>query len=856
MPQVTFIEDATNPEAWHTMQTDNVCECIKNRLSVWPEFASIYHGEVAELNDVTPNSDADIDKLMEMPGPFYIVVLPEELVTWAVVAIIAVVAVVAFMPKPNIPVIASRNIDNSSSNNKLSDRSNKARPNARIPDILGTVRAIPDLLAMPYSVYVDNVEYIYDYMCVGRGKYNITDIRDGQTRINQIKGASAEVYDPFHSPNDGVIAMAIGAPIGRRVLNVTRSKSVNGQTLIAPNDVTERADYLNKIRFEHPNIIRLLDDTAADFTDTFSAGDSIFVRTSNHRNYDGGYMFNFSGVYTVDSVTPNLIMLLNPGIQNDSWNHLAEEDASNGNGGAYGIPGHKVSIGVPTDEGNWVGPFVIDSPDVTAFIANFFNPNGMYKDDGREQFKTDVTVEIGLTPIGVDGLAYSGESYFQITIEGSSASRESRAVTLGPAELGFKGRFSARARRITPKDFDFDGQISDDVKWRDLYGVAQVSQPHFGNITTIQTVTMATPNALALNDRELNLLATRKIPAYASGAFTTELYASNSFADIFCFAALDPKIGRWPLSQLDVNHIYAIEDEIIEYFGTTNAAQFCYTLDKTDLTAEETLHMIAEACFCQAFKRAGLISLYFIKKETDPVLILNHRNKIPKSEKRTLRFGRSEFDGVEYQYISPNDDSVVTLYIPEDQSATNPKQIESVGVRNHRQAHFQANRIWNRLRYSVASVECEALQETYLLFRSNLVLCADNTNPKLTSDGEVEGQTGLELTLSQKHKMVAGKTYLIFLQLYDETVQSITVTPGASPYKVLLQIPPRLPLSLDEEASVKTLYTIVETGTEDADLFLIDETTPNDNFTLGVKLINYTDDYYKNDKDYVDEIIT
>lgn len=98
---------------------------------------------------------------------------------------------------------------------------------------------------------------------------------------------------------------------------------------------------------------------------------------------------------------------------------------------------------------------------------------------------------------------------------------------------------------------------------------------------------------------------------------------------------------------------------------------------------------IADAVFCKAYRRGSSIKLTFEKETDSSVMLFNHRNKLPGSETRTATFGYiNDNDGVELDYISPEDDAKVTYYVPADQSAVNPKKLDTIGVRSKVHAHF------------------------------------------------------------------------------------------------------------------------------------------------------------------------
>jgi hypothetical protein len=272
LKRVTLARNPLEPDTWTHHEVDDVRDFVMQEFDEWPSSARIYHERVSEQDDVTPGDEAGIERLGELPGPFYVVVYPADPVT-IIIAVVAVVVVAAVVLKPSIPTPTMRNTQNSSPNNELSDRTNNQRPLARIPDIFGTVRSTPDLLAVPYKVYKDHEEVEYAYMCIGRGSYDVSDIRDDNTLVVDIPGTSVEVYGPNTSPNSGSAPqLRIGTAINKPVYDVARSNAVNGQVLRPPND--QSIVGVNNIYFQGPNLIRT---SAFDFTDKFAAGDVLYV---------------------------------------------------------------------------------------------------------------------------------------------------------------------------------------------------------------------------------------------------------------------------------------------------------------------------------------------------------------------------------------------------------------------------------------------------------------------------------------------------------------------------------------------------------------------------------------------------
>lgn len=954
MKIVTLALNPLEPETWTTHEVNDVREFLVEQFAEWPSTARIYNEHVSSATDVTPSSEAEVERLGNLEGPFYVVVFPAEPITiiYAIVAIVVVAAVVMAAQQPPMPTL--RNTQSQSPNNELSERSNKPRPNARIPDIFGTVRSTPDLIAVPYKLFVNNEEVEYSYMCVGRGYYDVDalEIRDDTTRAIDIAGTSVEVYSPLTSPNSGhAPQLRIGTAINTPVLNVVRSNAVNGQVLRAPNDQFLRG--ANNIRFSAPNEIQT---SAFDFTDKFAAGDTLTVsgaaeydsyatETKNITAYSAGYFrfdipsstlpslyqagkecvltgalfsatdsdgfwstsYDLSGIYQIASValesatiTPEFgspyaqyycrVNLVSPAVVNPKWSEasglttsaairipngaeiynlsgtydvlsvsdsivtLSNPSAVNAAWSTIGTTAY-ISPTLSTTGAKWVGPFVLDKTDLSQVFGNFVALQGLYKDDGKNQQRFDVVCEIELTPINADGSPRGAAETFQTTIEGSATYRSTRASTL-KADPAFTGRCKVRARRVTPSDLAFEGSVVDEIKWRDVYSVSPVSETHFGNVTTVQAVTYATSGALALKERKLNMLVTRRIPVRVSGSnFTTELYATNDAAEIISAICLDKYIGNRTIGEIDFDSIYDSVEEVKSYFESDLAGEFCYTFDSDNLSFEETVKSVSDSVFCTAYRRGNIIKLSFEKETEDSTLLFNHRNKLPGSETRTVRFGNQDnFDGVSFQYTDPNDDALVTYYIPEDRSAANPKEVESLGVRNGLQAYFHAWRIWNKIRFQNVITEFTATQEADLLVRNDRILVANNTRPD-TQDGEIVSQNVLQLTLSQNVDLSKYDEYTLFVQLTDGTIESIPVTPGATARQVVLAHAPRLPLALDDDLYARATFMLVGNTEPRENAFLVSEKTSQSNFTSVVRAVNYDARYYANDKDFANGII-
>lgn len=955
---VTLAVNALDPDTWQQYEVEDVREFIVSQFKEWPSTARIYHKEVSLSTDITPSCKSDVENLGKLEGTFYVIVYPADPFAsqflWFIV--LTILQAVLF-EKPPIPTI--RNTQQQSPNNGLSERTNEARPNARIPDIFGTVRSTPDLIAPPYTTFIANQEVEHSIMCIGKGELEIHDAYDDTTNCTNIAGTSVQAYLPNTSIQSGTPYFQIGDVITDPIRNVVRSNSVNGQVLRAPNSNTFRGR--DNIFFKYPNIIKSVYNSEDDwdFTEAFQPGDTIVVENAIGYETTGTLLldikpynissfvysiptstlpsdfvvgnqiqiknaifsqkdadslvtttYDLSGNYTITEINlitegtfPSYtyfcqIVLDNPVDTNPQWNKViysqveSEEILFNiitgeilydfaGSYTVLAVSTYEVILDTPsgvnpywldlvsypsqqspatsavltTSGDKWVGPFTLEASDRTQVWVNVIASNGLYKDSGSDQNAAKVTVELEVTPVDSDDVPTGSAQTWQLSLRGSAYNKDQRASTL-KATTAVSGRCQVRMRRVTPTDLNFEGQVVDEVKWRDLYSVSPPTKTEFGNVTIVRSRTYATTGALSLKKRKLNMLVTRKLPQRVSGStFSTTLYSTTNAADILSFICLDRYIGNRAVSEIDFDSIYDSIADVEDYFGTSKAAQFCYTFDSNNLSFEETVKGIADSVFCTAYRRGNIIKISFEKETDNSTLLFNHRNKLPGSETRTVRFGnQNDFDGVSFKYISEDDDAQVTYYIPEDMSAINPEEIESIGVRNKLQAHFHAWRKWNKIRYQNTITEFTATQEADLLVTNDRILVADNTRPD-TQDGEVLSQNVLELTLSQNVDLSTYPEYQIFLQLYDGTVDSISITAGSSANKVILSRAPNLPLALDDDLYARTTYIIIGVGDVRMNAFLVSEKQSQTNFTSSVKAINYDARYYEKDLDYINGVV-
>lgn len=940
LKKVIIVPDVYDRSTWSEADVEDVLAYIYQQFDVWPENAKIFHNQIAESCDVTPNHptriNAQIEQIQKLDGTFYVVIEPAwlQILFYAIVAIMAAYSIytVLTMPKPQAPVAGS-------SNNELSQRSNQARLNARIPDIFGRVRSYPDLIAQTYTIYKDGIEIEECLMCIGRGYFQILDMRDGDTDVANIAGTSVSVYDPFTSIV-GTPIYQVGEAFTELPKFVRTSASINGQTIELPNKAVLES---SSVWFQSPNLIK---GAGLDFTQYFAANDRValsgavygvqdvnlsgsimvnedkmvIIETStnidnpnlfkglqltgalvdivtvtgtppdevtetNTRDLSGQYVVSgvtktvitggfhyeitlsnpekinanwqyvnksytitagallnrnansitLDDTYTINSVTTDKIALVNPSAINNEWDKLLTLPNQS-------TQGQEVLVRFDAVSNKYVGWFNFDMPEAEQAVFNFFFPNGLfYQDSKGGVWEEGITVVIELQAINSDGDPVGAITTFNKEIRANNKSQFGKTIYI---DLPTAGSFRFRLSRTTATQA---GKTQDTCKIKSVYGMADSAISDYGNVTIVRSRTVATDGALSIKERKLNCLVNRKLPLDGTGPLQVTRSAGQALINL----ALDEHIGRRTSAEVDIAQINAEIIKVNEYFGSDLMSEFNYTIDDDNLSFEEIAGMVASSAFCEPYRFGSLTRLKFEQPQENAVLLFNHRNKVPLTEKRSYTFGvQKDYDGVELEYTSDEDDARIKYIIPEDITPKNPLKITTTGIRNGAQAKTRAWREWNKLRYKYMSCEVEALDESELLIRNDRILIADNTIVD-TQDGEIEYVDGLIIQTSQPCTFDVDSDYFIHLQISNATVDVVPCTAGIDKYHVVLSRPPVQPLVVSDDRYVKTLYTLVRADQTEAQAFMLEELTPQTQMTNTLKASNYDARFYERDHDFI-----
>lgn len=688
MPLIKFFEHPFQNAGAEIIEHHSLPEWLLEKFGPVPTVTiQIFKGEPSSNSEITHDIDqivyghADYYTVLQSPGAAIAAIGLTNLILAA--SAITVAAAYLLTPKAGA-VPQAGNTTTSSPNNELSERRNKVRVLQRIEDIYGTVRSIPSLLMPSYSKYINNVQYEYSYLCVGRGYYSISDLRDGETLLSDIDGARAAIYDPFTSPNSGDDPVAeIGDSIEDTILTVKRSNEVDGITLKALNQIqikdTDTYDFIPASLFgatgdvirqttKQPNMASVVQpgDVLVVDTGTFSvvfADDSVSV-ASGDQSYNGTG-FNVLGLSpgmtvtvagfttganngskTIVSATNTKIVVSGSSLVTEaSGDDIAITRSGISYSGNYEVDtvedGHVVltsstftaqkddqSASVQIDGiSEWTSWITLPESDRTQIFINLIALNGIYKDGGGGKIDNSVSVEFEIERLDSELIPTGTVETVTETLSGATS--ETRAATLETI-TGFTGPCRVRARRTSDYDYAYGGVVVDEIKFADLYAVSPVSKTEFGNVTTIHTVTKATIVALATKQRQLNCLASRLLPTWSgtqfSGAFDSDgRLASGTISATSRFIDIVAAIAVDPaIGARDLSTDVDMRQLWATYQAVegwySDFAQFNHTFDSDNTSFEDTIRQIADACFCTAYRQNGKIRFAFHRAQTSPNL--------------------------------------------------------------------------------------------------------------------------------------------------------------------------------------------------------------------------------------------
>jgi len=775
-------------------------------------------------NDITH----DLEAMQNTNGVYCIFEVPGS----ADVLFVAIVAVFIDALIPNIEIPDNVNRNEESPNNALGQTNNKSRINQRLPTICGKVKSIPDVIMKSYRQFRNDIEEEIGYFCVSDDDNLIEDIKDGDTLIENISSSSYAVYGPNKSPNNSSPDILVGDAIGDLISTITESEEVSNSALKAANELT-----LTCTRDATVNRAGEIKDANLSFSEKFNGATVIKVDSLRpaHTN------IILDGTFDVILVSDNQIHLDVSG--SAVWQTLQTIDRDVD-------PDHTGILEDPTDiDSGFTDWFSITNICVNEFFVNVVAQNGIYKDDGRNRTRAEVEYLIQWQLLGSMFEPVGLINEITESIEGSTSDLIGITTLV---DISTRSNVRVRMKRITDKDFDFEGTVNDEIRWRDFYGRQDIDVDNFGICTTIHTRRRRTSLSPAIRNPELSCIATEKVNKYESGVFAATKTPNTQAMQSLIRLSLDERIGKRSEGELNLDNLIAVQSDIENYFGDEDAGKFNYTFDSSKITTETTISNIANSVFCLPFRVGRVLDVLFEKPQTVISQVFTHRSKVANSEKWTrTTLNESTKDGIELKYTDDQNNTIETYFYPEDRSAINPKKLEIAGLRGLKIAKWRAWREYNKLIYNRQSVDITTTEEGRFVTPHKLISIVKGSRI-LSSDGYIVSIDGLIATLSQDVTFTLDDNHSLIVKNRDGSTVAINVTEGESPNKVVMQTLPTEPIYTGND-ELKTEFSFGNDARHLAQRIIPITVDPNDDGTVNITGINYDDRYYELDGNAVEQ---
>ena len=195
MPQLIVIADQLRAER-HTYELRAGETIARALVRHWPGGLSgawrIYRGEVREDNELAA---MELPYTVAVEGETYLIVRAMAGPAIPYIANIAISFLLTKVAEALTPIkrqhVWGEGIpDVVSPNNMMAGQSNQLRPGARVPEIMGRVRAYPDLLVRAIDTYYEAQQNIQQVFVLGMGAYDVTDEKLGETPLASMKHGS------------------------------------------------------------------------------------------------------------------------------------------------------------------------------------------------------------------------------------------------------------------------------------------------------------------------------------------------------------------------------------------------------------------------------------------------------------------------------------------------------------------------------------------------------------------------------------------------------------------------------------------------------------------------------------------
>jgi hypothetical protein len=795
----------------------------------------------AEHITLSPN---DLVILMRTPGT------PNFWVQLAITALLSFVSYI-LQPFPNRPR-ATQSEQRESGNNQLAGQSNMLRPGGRVPEIMGRVRAYPDLLTMPVERWVDGItQSIEQYFVMGRGSHQIEDQRLGDTPITSIHGASTQPFQPGETVTP-ITVVKISTTVEGISLDAQQSTvpPVAGIQFVASNRTMISPSAL-AIQIGAPvRIGGTLSNNGTFFVVSVSgsgpftyvlegpvvnepSANAIF--TNWESSYDSSRYCNYQS-NTIQ--VPGALFGIAPG---SAVSFTIGGSTQYGTiGSAVTPPGNTITILTAVTNMYGVAYSFASQSNVLTYLrlwtpppvgATVFAPleadptdwHAVPMDD-PEQVWIDIAFPGGLLKyVNGERQAYmvqvradfrrAGQTDPQATRLFSPQGSRQRylqwtyPVPVASLALPGTGTIEVRLQRVTEiKPDTATEQYVSDTRWQQLRGMKLLPERVYPDVTIMRVGLTNSRSAVSIGEQTYNAVLTRVLPTWNGSAWTVPA-PTRRWADNFVSRLKAIDGANRTDAEIDLAGIYALQADLDALDGGAQG-QISLTLDQQqDIDAE--LAQCADVVRAVVYRVGKKVYVSRDRAQANAIALFNGRSKSAEGEAIAVRMkSDDEHDAVLVQWIDEFSAwKLREFQYPEGVLASNVLRIAAISA-NWPQGYRRARFEWNRVRYRREQVSVAVTEEGRICRPGDVVHVTDDIANLALAAGEVIFISANVLTLDREVTFAGSGAHTILLR--DVAGVAVDAVPcvalAGSPNKVQMSRAPTVTIKGRDEA-LGTLYS-------------------------------------------------
>ncbi|HEY4467327.1 MAG TPA: host specificity factor TipJ family phage tail protein [Klebsiella sp.] len=714
-----------------------------------------------------------------------------------------------------------------SPNNDVTQQTNRARLYKGRPNILGLVRAYPDLIQESMFEFINNNKIVTEWMEIGYGHYEISSVRYSESSLVSMAGASYQIYQP--------------GTVIPEIIQGYAFDDVDGQELPGTNEQT--SDIVNQA-------------TTDNLISSTLAGNQFYAKIEKLNDFD---VFSDTPKPFAVTVTVNVTYNTASGSVtrdvNVSANLFRSEITDDGalidpqqfyefwfsslSGADYdALPVDTVvnsTLFTITQFATIaVGPFFAALEGDQLWIHLYANEAGGYDGPARLTWwqVDDDNDQIAGTEESMDVNVHN---------DGPNQDYIYRTFKIVPASGA--GRYAFKAERT-------NNSANNSVLYLSGAHAVTIRQNVIYPDDTIVRVTVRqTETQTVASDRKYNCLAQRKIISWsAAGGIDYTLRASRSFAD----AVLHEWVmtGKQDPARLDLPSLYAIQDSLSDVL----LGYFDWTFSDATQPLGERIQTICNVARVSFNWIGDVLTFWRDEKAANPDAVFARSNMFWDEYKLAWQMSLpGGYDGVTLDYVDPSTNKKNYIYLSIDSSGinevadatVNAMQVSLSGCRNRAQAMDRAWLEARKLLYSRLTMTVKVLDSTQVV-RGTVVQCPDLYD-NAQQNGYITGRVGDVFSTSERIDFSLGNMWVVMTDSLGNYRGRWRAYPVDGQAKAFQAAADAFDLNIYDRVNVQNASRyFIATDTElNSTIWRVDSAKPNGDDTQTLSLTEYSDAIYE-----------